>query len=59
MIEWRLNENLSKNPKLIKTLRNISHPIIRKYKYMFPPEDEGENQDLIKIISGNLIQING
>ena len=44
MIEWKLNEKLSRNPELIKTFRNISHPLIRKYKYVFPPE---ENQDLI------------
>ena len=42
MIEWRLNENLSKNLKLTKTLRNIYHSLFRKYKYMLPPE---ENQD--------------
>ena len=44
MIERKFDEKLSRNPELIKTLRNISHPLIRKYKYMFPPE---ENQDLI------------
>ena len=43
MIEWKMTEKLSRSPELIKTLRNISHPLIRKYKYMFPPE---ENQDL-------------
>ena len=47
MVEWRLNKKLSRNLKLIKTLRNISQPLIRKNKYMFPAEDEGENQDLI------------
>ena len=42
MLDWKLNEKIStRNPELIKTLRNISHPLIRKYKYMFPPEDEG------------------
>ena len=44
MIEWKLIEKLSRNSELIKTLGNTSHPLIRKYKYMFPPE---ENQDLI------------
>ena len=44
MIEWKLNEKLSRNPELIKTLRNIFHPLIKKYMYMFPPE---ENQDRI------------
>ena len=44
MIEWKMNEELSRNPEPIKTLRNISHPLTRKYKYMFPPE---KNQDLI------------
>ena len=41
MLEWKLNEKLSGNPELIKTLKNISHTLIRKYKYMFPPEVEG------------------
>ena len=44
MIEWVLNKKLHKNPVLIKTLRYISHPLIRKYKYTFRPE---ENHDLI------------
>ena len=52
MIEWKLNEKLSRNPEVIKRLRNISHPLIRKYMFMFPPED---NQDLIFIISSILI----
>ena len=52
MIEWKLNEKLSRTPELIKTFRNISHPLIRKNKYMFPLE---ENQVLIKIISSNQI----
>ena len=30
MIEWELDEKLSRKPELIKTLRNISHPLIRK-----------------------------
>ena len=46
-VEWKPNEKLSKNPKLLKTLRNISYPSLRKYKYMFPPENESENQDFI------------
>ena len=33
-IEWVLNKKLHKNPVLIKTLRNISHPLIRKNKYV-------------------------
>ena len=45
MIEWVLNKKLHKNPELMKTFRNIiSHPLFRKYKRMFPPE---ESQDLI------------
>ena len=36
MIEWKLMEKYSRNPELIKTVRNISHPLIRKPKYMFP-----------------------
>ena len=44
MIEGKLNEKLSRNPELMKTFRNISHPLIRNYKFMFPLE---ENQDLI------------
>ena len=44
MVQWKLNEKLSRNPELIKTFRNESHPLIRKYKQRFPPE---ENQDLI------------
>ena len=53
MTQWKLNENLSRNPELKKTLRTkISHPLIRKDKYMFPPK---ENQDPIKIISNNLL----
>ena len=51
MIEWVFNKKLHKNPELIKSLQNISHPLIGKYKYMFPPE---ENHDLKKIISSNL-----
>ena len=44
MIEWKLNEKLSRNLELIKTLRIISHPLIRKYKYMLPLE---ENHNLL------------
>ena len=44
MIEGKLNENLSRNPELTKTLRNISHTPIRIYKYMFLRKGE---QDLI------------
>ena len=44
MIEWKLNEKLSGNPELIKSPGNISHPLIKKYKYSFPPE---ENQNLL------------
>ena len=32
MLVWKLNEKLSRNPELIKTLKNESHPLIRKYK---------------------------
>ena len=34
MIEWKLNEELPRNPELVRTLRNLSHPLIRKNKYM-------------------------
>ena len=44
MIDWRLYEELSRHSQLIKTLRDMSHPLIRKYKYTIPPE---EYQDLI------------
>ena len=44
MIEWILNEKLSRNPELIKTLRIIFQPLFRKHKYMFPSK---ENEDLI------------
>ena len=44
MIEWVLNKKIHKNPERIKTFRNISHPIIRKYKCRFPPD---KNQDPI------------
>ena len=37
MIEWKLNEKLSRKPEHIKTVGNISHSLIRKCKYMFPP----------------------
>ena len=47
MVEWILNKKLAKNLELRKRLGNSSHPLIRKYKYMFPPE---ENQDIIKIV---------
>ena len=43
MVKWILNKKIAKNPEPIKTLGNNSHPLVRKYKYMFPPE---ENQDL-------------
>ena len=52
MINCKLNEKLSRNPVFIKTLRNIFHPLIRKYKYMLPPE---KNQNLLYVISSNLI----
>ena len=39
MIDWVFIKNLHKNPELIKTLGNLSHPLIRKYKYMFSPEE--------------------
>ena len=44
MIEWVLIKKLHKNAELKDTFRNLSHPLIRKYKSMFPPE---ENEDLI------------
>ena len=40
MIEWVLIKKIHINPELI----NISHPLIRKYKCMFPQEG---NQDFI------------
>ena len=52
MLESKLDENLSRNPEPQKTLGNISHPLFRKYKCKFPPQ---ENQDLRYIISNNLI----
>ena len=52
MIEWKLNEKLSRKPELIETLRKISHLLIRRYKGMFFLE---ENQDLIYIFSNNLV----
>ena len=47
MIEWVLNKEIHKNTKVIKSFRNISHPLIRKNKRMFPSE---ENQDEINIV---------
>ena len=38
MIERKKNEKLPRNPELVKTLQNISHPLIRKIVYMIPPE---------------------
>ena len=34
MLEWKLNAILAKNQKLIKILRNSSHPSIRKYQHI-------------------------
>ena len=39
MLDWKLNALLAKNPKLIGTLGNTSHPIIRKYQHII----DGEN----------------
>ena len=47
MIEWVLNKNLYKNPELIKTLRNISQPLIRKYKHIIHSEDA---DDILKCL---------
>ena len=52
MVERNLIEKLAKNPELVNILGNSSHPSSRKYKFMFPPE---ENQDRETMISGNLI----
>ena len=38
MLDGKMNEKSSRNPELIKTLRNISHPLNEIYKCMFPPE---------------------
>ena len=38
MIEWVLNKKLYKNAELVKTLRNISQPLIRKYKHIIHSE---------------------
>ena len=40
MIEWVLNKNLARNPELIKTLRNTSHHLIRKYRQTIHSEDD-------------------
>ena len=40
MIEWVLNKELYKNPKIIKTFRNILHQLIRKNKYIIHSEDD-------------------
>ena len=39
MLEWKLNEKLSRNPELIKTFENISYTLIRKFECMLPPEE--------------------
>ena len=52
MLEWKLNASLAKDPKLIKKFKNTYHPLIRKYNHLFVI---GENQDLIYVISSNLI----
>ena len=53
MLEWTIIKKLANNPKLIKAFNiNTYHPLIRKYRHIF---NNGENQDLILIISNNLI----
>ena len=42
MIEWLINKELARNPELIKTLRNTSHPPIRKYRHIIHDEDEDD-----------------
>ena len=32
MIDWVLIKKIARNPELIKSLRNISHPLIRNYR---------------------------
>ena len=44
ILEWTLIKKLARNPSLIKKFTNSSHPLVRKYKNMFP-DDEGEDQD--------------
>ena len=49
MLEWRMNEKLARNPKLIKAFdRTLSHPLIREYSNV-------ENQDVEYMISNNLV----
>ena len=40
MLEWRLNIMLAKDPQLVKKLGNSSHPLIRKYRYLFDDDDD-------------------
>ena len=40
-LEWKLNAIVARNPELIKTLGNSSHPLNRKYQHN--KEDDGEN----------------
>ena len=42
MIEWVLKKKLARNPELIKTLRNTSHPLIRKYRHIIHSKDEDD-----------------
>ena len=43
-LDRKMNEKLSRNPELIKSLGIISHLLNETYKCMYPPE---KNQDLI------------
>ena len=36
MIDWVLNKKIHINPELLKSFKNISHPLIRKDNCMFP-----------------------
>ena len=57
-IEWVLNKKLHKNPVLIKTLRNISHPLIRKYKYVIKYMYFPQKKTMILYITFQVILFN-
>ena len=48
VLEWRINEKLVKNPKLIKAFDStLSHPLIREYSNVDPLEKQDQNLELM------------